>query len=96
VSGLTGFWTGLMKGKSAIRVGIFVLSVLGVGAGTRVFHLLDRQSRIPLGVGQPLSPTRNGSIRFEKVSFTYPSRKEVRVLKDVSFEVERGTSVALV
>lgn len=81
VSGLTGFFTGLMK---------------GVGAGGRVFWLLDRQSAIPLDVGKSIPRERNGAIRFENVHFTYPSRKEVEVLKGVSLTVEPGTSVALV
>ena len=69
---------------------------LGVGAGTRVFWLLDRPSAIPLGNGTKLSLDRNGPIRFEKVHFTYPSRKEVEVLKGVDLVIEPGTSVALV
>ncbi|KAK1921914.1 ATP-binding cassette transporter [Papiliotrema laurentii] len=81
VSGLTGFFTGLMK---------------GVGAGSRVFWLLDRQSAIPLDVGRAIAAGRNGPIKFENVHFTYPSRKEVEVLKGVSLTVEPGTSVALV
>ena len=80
VSGLTGFWTGLMK---------------GVGAGTRVFDLLDRKSAIPLSVGKELEKGREGPIRFEGVSFTYPSRKEVEVLKGVDLQIEVGTSLAI-
>jgi ABC-type multidrug transport system fused ATPase/permease subunit len=68
----------------------------GVGAGGRVFWLLDRQSAIPLGVGHAVPRSRNGSIRFEDVKFTYPSRKEVEVLKGVTFEIKPGTCVALV
>jgi ABC-type multidrug transport system fused ATPase/permease subunit len=68
----------------------------GVGAGSRVFYLLDRPSAIPLGVGTPLSATRNGDIRFENVRFTYPSRKEVEVLKGLTMTIREGTSVALV
>lgn len=68
----------------------------GVGAGARVFWLLDRPSVIPLGIGETLSPGRDGPIRFQNVHFTYPSRKEVEVLKGVTFTIERGTSVALV
>lgn len=80
VSGLTGFWTGLMK---------------GVGAGSRVFELLDRKSAIPLSVGKFCPKERNGPIRLENVSFTYPSRKEVGVLNGVNLEIEVGTSLAI-
>ncbi|KAL7408902.1 hypothetical protein BDY24DRAFT_405034 [Mrakia frigida] len=81
VSGLTGFFTGLMK---------------GVGAGSRVFELLDRKSLIASDVGTELSKTRNGDITLEGVSFTYPSRKTAPVLQDVSFTIKQGTSVAIV
>jgi ABC-type multidrug transport system fused ATPase/permease subunit len=67
----------------------------GVGAGTRVFDLLDRKSAIPLSVGKTLEPGREGPIRFENVSFTYPSRKEVEVLKGVDLQIEVGTSLAI-
>ncbi|KAJ9121502.1 hypothetical protein QFC22_002119 [Naganishia vaughanmartiniae] len=80
VSGLTGFWTGLMK---------------GVGAGSRVFELLDRKSAIPLSVGKFCPKERNGPIRLENVSFTYPSRKEVGVLNGVNLDIEVGTSLAI-
>ncbi len=81
VSGLTGFWTGLMK---------------GVGAGTRVFQLLDRHSAIPLGTGSFCPKERNGLIRLENVSFTYPSRKQVGVLNGVDLEINVGDSLAIV
>lgn len=81
VSGLTSFFSGIMK---------------GVGAGQRVFYLMDRHSAIPMGVGTPLSASRNGPIRFEDVRFTYPSRPEVEVLKGINVEIEPGMSVALV
>lgn len=68
----------------------------GVGAGTRVFWLLERPSAIPLNVGAMVPVERNGPIRFENVHFTYPSRKEVEVLKGVDLTIAPGTSVALV
>jgi len=67
----------------------------GVGAGTRVFDLLDRKSAIPLSVGKTLEKGRNGPIVFENVSFTYPSRKEVEVLKGVDLQIDVGTSLAI-
>ena len=37
-----------------------------------------------------------GNVRFEKIAFSYPSRKDVNVLKDVSLEVKSGQQIALV
>lgn len=69
---------------------------LGVGAGGRVFWLLDRQSHIPLEAGIKLFASRNGPIVLKNVRFRYPSRKEVEVLKGINMAIEPGTSVALV
>lgn len=68
----------------------------GVGAGSRVFELLDRKSLIASDEGTELSKTRNGDISLEGVSFTYPSRKTAPVLQDVTFTIKQGTSVAIV
>ncbi|KIP08710.1 hypothetical protein PHLGIDRAFT_104024 [Phlebiopsis gigantea 11061_1 CR5-6] len=68
----------------------------GIGAGTRIFDLLERKPLIDTAVGVPIDPKRRGSIRFENVMFQYPSRKEVTVLKNLNLEINPGESVALV
>jgi putative ABC transport system ATP-binding protein len=69
----------------------------GIGAGTRIFELLDRQPHIPPGVGVPVVPaTRTGVVKFERIWFEYPSRKGVDILKDFELEVGVGESVAIV
>ena len=68
----------------------------GVGAGSRVFELLDRKSLINSDEGVELSKTRNGDISLENVHFTYPSRKNAQILQDVSLTIKQGTSVAIV
>lgn len=70
----------------------------GIGAGQRLFELLDRAPIIPdeSGVPVPSMQDRTGTVRFERVGFAYPSRKSVEVLRDFSLEVGTGESVALV
>ncbi|OSC98781.1 P-loop containing nucleoside triphosphate hydrolase protein [Trametes coccinea BRFM310] len=68
----------------------------GVGAGVRIFDLLDRQPAIPPDVGVEVDRSRRGPIRFEHVWFEYPSRRNVQILKDLNLEVAMGESVALV
>ncbi|MES2617426.1 MAG: ABC transporter ATP-binding protein [Bacteroidota bacterium] len=38
----------------------------------------------------------NGDITFTNVAFSYPSRAEVQVLKDISFTVSKGQQIAIV
>jgi ABC-type multidrug transport system fused ATPase/permease subunit len=60
----------------------------------RIVEFLDHQEEIPEPV-HPEKPERvQGHLRFDQVSFGY--RKEVPVLKDVTFEVKPGEMVAVV
>lgn len=37
-----------------------------------------------------------GNIKFEKVAFHYPSREDIKILKNVNFEIKAGQKVAFV
>lgn len=69
-----------------------------VGASTRVFSLLDREPAIPTNTGIPVptSLKRGGVIKFENVSFEYPSRKDVKVLDGFNLTIPVGGSTAIV
>ncbi|GCB75495.1 hypothetical protein scyTo_0017350 [Scyliorhinus torazame] len=66
-----------------------------VGASVRIFELLDRKPKIPC-VGGNRFASLEGSLEFQKVSFTYPTRQASQVLKEITFAVEPGNMVALV
>ena len=68
----------------------------GIGAGTRIFELLDRRPSIPPDTGIDLPVTRRGTVKFEGIRFEYPSRKGVDILKDFDLEIKVGESVAIV
>lgn len=67
------------------------------GALERILQLLKRQSGLRLSE-HPLSisPSTVEHIRFNKVSFHYPSRPEQHALEDFSLTIAPGESVALV
>ncbi|MDX2062354.1 MAG: ABC transporter transmembrane domain-containing protein [Bacteroidia bacterium] len=65
-----------------------------IGATERVRELLAEPSEPKAPA--PASPRLSGAIRFDDVSFTYPTRAEVPVLRSVSFAVQPGEKVALV
>lgn len=78
--GLSGFWSELMK---------------GVGAASRLFELQDRKPTISPTVGVPVHNAR-GAIRFENLSFSYPTRPAVDIFKNLDFEIPQGSNVAVV
>ncbi|CAG8004847.1 unnamed protein product [Penicillium olsonii] len=76
----------------------FVVSIANAnGAASRVFAVIDRVSAInPLEETGVKPDLVTGVIRFEDISFAYPSRLGHLVLDKVSFEVPAGDTVALV
>lgn len=85
----------------AFSVGI-ISEVMGelqraAGATERLVELLDTESEIKAPRDPILLPeTHEGSIRFEGVNFTYPSRPHTPALQNVTLDVNPGETVALV
>lgn len=67
-----------------------------VGATERVFELLDEVPEVINSTENPVTEKITGNVSFKNVSFSYPSRPEIEVLKDVNFEVNFGQKIAIV
>jgi ATP-binding cassette subfamily B protein len=68
-----------------------------VGAGERIFEVLDKTPTVAAPVSPTPLPERDaGSISFNKVTFAYPTRPDVKVLDNLTFEIEPGKTVAFV
>ncbi len=65
-----------------------------IGATQRVRELLNEPSE-KLEVVSRVNRFR-GDVSFDRVAFAYPSRPEVQVLKQLSFDVQAGKIIALV
>ncbi len=67
------------------------------GATERLMELLATEPQIRAPVSpQPLPEPPRGEVRFDHVSFHYPSRPDALALADFSLEVKPGERVALV
>ncbi|XP_059477636.1 ATP-dependent translocase ABCB1-like [Neocloeon triangulifer] len=67
------------------------------GAAAMIFSVIDRTPQIDSLSEKGLKPSSiMGEIKFLGVNFSYPSRKEVPVLKGLDLKVNRGETVALV
>ena len=68
-----------------------------IGATERVFELLDETPEKIQGTTAHQSIEKiQGNVNFKNVAFKYPSRKEMEVLKDVSFTAQFGQKIAIV
>ncbi|KAI1079275.1 hypothetical protein F5B20DRAFT_544255 [Whalleya microplaca] len=67
----------------------------GVGAATRIFELQDRQVGISSTKGLKVTSVQ-GPIKFENVSFAYPTRPAVSIFNGLNFEIPSGANVCIV
>jgi ATP-binding cassette subfamily B (MDR/TAP) protein 1 len=86
---------------------LFFFSFKALGASQRIFDLLDNKPSIELNKGfRPINnnnmneldedTTFNGSLLFDCVNFSYPSRPDSKILHDITLHIEQGKTIALV
>ncbi|MGI9627154.1 MAG: ABC transporter ATP-binding protein [Longimicrobiales bacterium] len=80
IASLAGFWTNLQE---------------AAGSAARIFELLDEKATILERPSAVVLQSPVGLVRYEEVSFRY-GEDQPWVLKDVSFELTPGSTVALV
>ena len=68
-----------------------------IGATERVFELLDETpEKIDAAPNSASIEKIKGNVTFKNVAFSYQSRKEIQVLKDVNFTASFGQKIAIV
>ena len=67
-----------------------------IGSTERIFELLEETPE-NINSSQALVTDKiKGNVTFKNVAFSYPSRKEIQVLKDVNFTANFGQKIAIV
>lgn len=69
-----------------------------IGASERVLDILEEEPEM-ITISESNNDIRTpmkGALSFNQVGFTYPSRPDIPILKDISFHVEAGKKLALV
>ncbi|MEG1741805.1 MAG: ABC transporter ATP-binding protein, partial [Acetivibrio sp.] len=72
--------------------------ITNITGAERIFEIMDTKADIKDKENVVELPEIEGKVRFDKVSFTYDegTPAETKVLKDVSFEIQQGETIALV
>lgn len=65
-----------------------------IASAERVFSILDEKSELPEKDTTNVLDTCDGSILFDNISFSY--RKDVSLIKNLSIDVQSGSTVAIV
>jgi len=97
VGGLTSFlvYTLIVAFSLGALADLWADFMRSVGAAERIFELLDRKPAMAPSGGVALAEVE-GDVALEHVRFSYPSRKDVRVIDDVSLRLSPGEVVAVV
>ncbi|MDQ3291683.1 MAG: ATP-binding cassette domain-containing protein, partial [Bacteroidota bacterium] len=68
-----------------------------LGAADRVLEILDEPEEPTNLTNQTVPALKvSGNIEYDQVAFSYPTRPDIAVLKDISFQIQSGEKVALV
>jgi len=86
-------YTAFIGGSIAGLGDIYSQLQRSVGASERILEILDQPDERSASTQ---SVKLKGNIEFDQVSFTYPTRLDIEVLKKISFNVKPGEKVALV
>lgn len=73
------------------RLSLFQQAIVSAG---RVFRLMDQKEYAPTQTGEDRPLIQKGTIAFDQVSFSYDG--STNVLNDISFQAEKGQTIALV
>lgn len=74
-----------------VRLSIFQQAIVSAG---RVFRLMDHDELAPQKIGDGHPSITEGEIEFRNVTFSYDGKQDV--LKNISFKVKKGETLALV
>jgi ATP-binding cassette, subfamily B, bacterial len=90
------FYTGILGGAIASFGTLFTSISQSIGATERIIEILDGDQEIEKVKERSKRLEVDGNVEFNNVSFSYPSRKDIVVLKDVNLSIASGSKVALV
>ncbi len=90
-------YTGLIGGAIAGIGNMYTVLAGAVGATERILEILKLDQEVDLiDEGDFQLQVLEGDIIFDSVDFSYPTRKDMPVLKGMSFRVNAGEKIALV
>jgi len=84
-------------GIAIASLGSFYTQLVSVIGGTeRLKEILNKEAEVEISSETRETPPLEGSIVFDEVEFSYPSRPDMQVLKGISFQIAAGHKVAFV
>ena len=74
---------------------MLVMSTLALSSAERIYKILDEEPDIT-NPENPVMNVKDGSIKFDNVSFSYIKNKEKEVLKNINLNIKSGETVGII
>lgn len=97
----TGDLTALFSYATQILMALMMLSMvftmitISLASAHRIAEVLEEKTDIANPTGAEMT-VRDGSIRFEQVSFAYSTKSDKKVLDDINLSIESGQTVGVI
>ena len=101
LGGMTSFYSEIMKGVGASdRIFSLLQRKSSISIESRFFNVSEKrkqyETNMHIYIGGKLLTDLKGKINFENVDFSYPTRRQSPIFKNLSLSVEPGTVIAIV
>lgn len=90
------FYTAFIGGSVGGLGDIYAQLQKTIGASERILEILNDPSEIELENNKSIETPLFGTIELKDLHFTYPSRKELEILKGINFTIQPGQKIAIV
>jgi ATP-binding cassette, subfamily B, bacterial len=89
-------YTGVLGGAIASFGNLYTEILSAFAATERISDILAQDSEVRLEDHNLPSQKVSGHIQYKNIAFSYPSRPDIQVLKDINIDINAGQKIALV
>jgi ATP-binding cassette, subfamily B, bacterial len=90
-------YTGILGGAIASFGTLYTQIASAIGATERIQEILDTPSELPIQKSDTVTDLKiKGDVQYQNVVFSYPTRKDLTILKGINIDIKSGQKIALV
>ena len=90
-------YTGILGGAIASFGTLYTQIVSAIGATERIQEILDTPSELPVQKSDIVTDLKiKGDVQYKNITFAYPTRRDLTILKGINIDIKAGQKIALV
>jgi ABC-type multidrug transport system fused ATPase/permease subunit len=90
-------YTGILGGAIASFGTLYTQIISAIGATERIQEILDTPSELEVLKSDSFTDMKiKGDVKYDNITFAYPTRKDMTILKGINIDIKAGQKIALV